>query len=597
MNTLSGLRFLRPYLSKDLPAAARSAYIHFNRKETKLGKHLFFDEDVRNRVARALTPSGTKNDSEKRIERLKNAEFLEWPRVENQLHVLPAAEELISLQTQLSFAVCPKMEGSSLMAHMLTGRVRRKRVAGNNLQFIDIIQDGTLVQGVCESSMMELAGIPNEYYRNLVENIRKGDIISVKGRPYLAKSGVLSIRCIELPVILSPCLHVPPESEDFKDPEARIRQRHVDLLVNIEPAQLVRSRSHIIQSMRSFLLDDKFLEVQTPIISDAAGGAVARPFTTIATEFPQKPLQLRIAPELWLKRMVIGGFSRVFEIGPVFRNEGIDKTHNPEFTTCEFYKAFSSLTDLTIMTENMITTIAKKIEELRPTELDLLPEVPKDLYTAPFARIEFVPAVEKGLEEQLPDLNAEDATDRLVSLFERKSLPIPASPTLPRLLDKLSSIYIEPQCAKPTFIMHHPTCLAPLAKSFYDDKAKQYVSARAELFIGEHEIANMYEEENSPFDQREKMKKQLAWRDDENDAHVDESYISALEWGLPPTGGWGCGIDRLVMLLTGKTRISDVLPFGNLRNVVNLGSPAPRTGGPTKMVEAEPVESEKVGEV
>jgi lysyl-tRNA synthetase, class II len=323
--------------------------------------------------------------------------------------------------------------------------------------------------------------------------------------------------------------------------------------------------------MRDFLLKDNFLEVQTPLIADKAGGAIAKPFTTVATEFSEKTLALRIAPEIWLKRLVIGGIDRVFEIGPAFRNEGLDATHNPEFTTCEFYKSFADLEDLISMTESIFAGLAKLLTELRQYPLKKLPWVDMEQFTRPYKRIEFIPAIEAGLGQKLPDLSADDAEERLAVLFKEKSLPLPVSPTLPRLLDKLSSIYIEPQCITPTFITHHPSCMAPLAKSFRCHTSKQLVSARAELFIEKRELANMYEEENSPFEQREKFLQQAKWRDDENRTVVDESYLEALEWGLPPTGGWGCGIDRLVMVFSGAKRISDVLAFGSLRNVVNLG--------------------------
>lgn len=313
------------------------------------------------------------------------------------------------------------------------------------------------------------------------------------------------------------------------------------------------------------------MEVQTPIIADSAGGAIARPFTTSATEFSQKQLALRIAPEIWLKRLVLGGMDRVFEIGPAFRNEGLDATHNPEFTTCEFYRSFADLEDLISMTERMVLGLVGRVNSLQETQLTGLPKLDASLFGSPFKRIEFIPAIEAALGHGLPDLAAADAAERITSLFNDHMIPLPSSPTLTRLLDKLAAIYVEVHCDKPTFIVHHPACMAPLSKSFIDPATKQLISARAELFIEHREIANMYEEENSPFAQREKFVQQAKFRDSENRAIVDESYLEALEWGLPPTGGWGCGIDRLCMLLTGTNRISDVLAFGSLRNVVGLG--------------------------
>jgi lysyl-tRNA synthetase class 2 len=356
----------------------------------------------------------------------------------------------------------------------------------------------------------------------------------------------------------------------LEDSEARIRNRHADLLVNQRVADTLKLRSHIIQYLRNFLVHDNFLEVQTPILADGAGGAIARPFVTGATEFIDKTLSLRIAPEIWLKRLVLGGMDRVFEMGPAFRNEGLDATHNPEYTTCEFYKAFADLEELISMTESLVSGLAVHVSHLIQTQYSTLPGLDSNHYSGPFKRIEFIPALEAAIRRKLPDLLSHDASEQLVSLFHDLAIPLPASPTLPRLLDKLSSHYLEPQCTGPTFIIHPPACLAPLSKSFHNPATNQLVSARVELFIQNREIANMYEEENSPFEQRRKFIEQAQWRDDENRAVIDEGYLEALEWGLPPTGGWGCGVDRLCMLFAGASRISDVLSFGNLRNVVGL---------------------------
>jgi lysyl-tRNA synthetase class 2 len=373
-------------------------------------------------------------------------------------------------------------------------------------------------------------------------------------------------------LILTPSLASLPTTLDHRD--TRIRNRHVDLLVNRRTADTLKLRSHIIQYIRSYLIAENFLEVQTPILADGAGGAAARPFITNATEFPERLLSLRIAPEIWLKRLVLGGMDRVFEIGSVFRNEGLDATHNPEFTTCEFYKSFADLEELIGMTESLISGLAVHVNELISTRLTSLTAIDLPKFSLPFNRIEFIPGIEAALGHSLPDLSAKTAGADLLTLFKTHSLPLPTSPTLPRLLDKLASIYLEPHCTTPTFITHHPSCLAPLSKSFICPTTKQLVSARVELFIEKSEMANMYEEENSPLEQRRKFVEQARWKDEENEALVDESYLEALEWGLPPTGGWGAGIDRICMLFTGAGRISDVLAFGSLRNVVGLGTSA-----------------------
>lgn len=466
------------------------------------------------------------------------------------------------------------------------GRVKGFRVASSKLVFVDLVQEGINIQGVCNLARVGAfdSGNLKAQFKQFYHLIRRGDIICMLfscpffprlthvafyGNPYVTNRGELSINAIEIPQILSPSLASLPKT--LEDRETRIRNRHVDMLVNNDVADILRARSHIIQTIRNFLLDDNFLEVQTPLIADKAGGAIAKPFTTVATEFSDKQLALRIAPEIWLKRLVIGGMDRIFEIGPAFRNEGLDATHNPEFTTCEFYKAFTDLEQLMGMTEAMFSRIATRVAELKTFPLRDLPTAEMDMFHAPFARIAFIPAIESALGEALPNLSTADAESNLTALFTKHALPLPLSPTLPRLLDKLASIYIEPHCSSPTFITHHPACMSPLSKSFTCPTTTQHISARAELFIGSREIANMYEEENSPIEQRRKFEEQLAWKDEENSAGVDESYLEALEWGLPPTGGWGAGMERVVMVFTGRERISDVLPFGSLRNVVNLG--------------------------
>jgi lysyl-tRNA synthetase, class II len=353
--------------------------------------------------------------------------------------------------------------------------------------------------------------------------------------------------------------------------ETRVQNRHADLLVNQRASDTLKLRSHIVQYLRTFLISKNFLEVQTPILADGVGGAVARPFMTRATEFIDKTLSLRIAPEIWLKRLVLGGMDRVFEIGPAFRNEGIDATHNPEFTSCEFYKSFADLEELITMTERLVVGLAEHVHGLIESQFTSLLMMDSSYYAEPFNRIEFIPSLEAAMGHKLPSLASENAPEQVTALFTALSQELPSSPTLPRLLDKLAAIYLEPQCTKPSFIIHHPACLAPLAKSYLDPSTDQLISARAELFIHCREVANMYEEENSPFEQRHKFVQQTRWRDDENCAVVDESYLEALEWGLPPTGGWGCGVDRLCMVFSGSEKISDVLSFGSLRNVVGIG--------------------------
>ncbi|TGO54971.1 hypothetical protein BOTNAR_0255g00110 [Botryotinia narcissicola] len=584
MSSLTGLRFLRPYLYHDIlpvkPAAyARLFSTHYSLRNEKWKRPDCETEQSisirRVKLKESLDPTETK------IKKLQVAGALHYPRIQK-------VGKITSIKSCLEKCaeMLPGVDSDKAIALTLHGRIESIQKLSSKLIFINKIEDSYSIQLEAESGMILKNQDVNVQlpisFENLTYLMQRGDFISATGYPIRKENGFSTLKLIEIPKVLTPSLA--PVPQKLEDPESRIRSRHLDLLVNNDVAATLRLRSKITQYIRDFLVQDNFLEFQTPILADKASSAMAQPFKTNATEFPEKQLALRIAPELWLKRLDIGGLDRVFEIGPAFRNEGLDAIHNPEFTTCEFYKAYADLEDLISMTEKLISGLVRLVNGLRddPQQVKYmpfanLPPFEEDLYTKPFKRIEFIPAVEAALGEKLPDLQKNAARNDLLELFTKHSLEVPENPTLPRLLDKLASLYIEHHCSEPTFIMHHPSYMAPLSKSFLDHKTKQLVSARVELFIQHQEIANMYEEENSPFQQRYKFSEQLKFKDIENPVDkVDEGYIQALEVGLPPTGGWGCGVDRLVMWLSGSKRISDVLPFGNLRNVVNLGAVSKR---------------------
>lgn len=353
------------------------------------------------------------------------------------------------------------------------------------------------------------------------------------------------------------------------------------MLMDSSVIKTINARSTVTSAIHAFFQKHHFTNVQTPILAASAGGAIARSFETAASEFPDRKLALRIAPELWLKRLIVGGLERIYEIGPSFRNEGLDKTHNPEFTTCEFYATNWSLSELQIFTKRLVEAAALKVTDLSPAFRDSI-GLQRDTV---WHEIDFIPSLNAALQLELPDLSSPDARQQITQIFEQKQLALPPKPTLPRLLDKLSSIYLEPNCDVATWIINIPECLSPLAKSFpHPELPYQRIAARAELFIHNKEVVNCYEEENSPVEQRRKFEDQQAHARlsssrttptaeteaeaaDEEAMQIDEDYLRALEWGLPPTGGWGCGIDRLVMLILGKDKISEVLAFGNLRMV------------------------------
>ncbi|KAF7509815.1 hypothetical protein GJ744_007510 [Endocarpon pusillum] len=471
------------------------------------------------------------------------------------------------------------------------GRIESVRTAGRLLFFVDMVRNDLKLQVLVNYAQIHKS-ITQDYFISRRKLLRRGDIITVTGYPHRTEAGQLSLSAIELPCILSPCLHQFPVQRPAggvgPESQSTFLDKHVEMLANREHTQLIRRRSDVVHGMRTFLRARGYSEVQTPILSSRAGGAIARSFETFATEFSERKLALRVAPELWLKRLILGGMDRIFEIGQCFRNEGLDKTHNPEFTTCEFYSTYASIRNLCEITEKMLNLIVKNIEGApqkedesnRHPRIKMPPLALKaDFFKGPYAQIDFLLGLNEALGLKLPDLCAEHATAEVINIFKEMKIELPAYPTLPRLLDKLSTTYLEPRCHKPTWIINHPECLSPLSKSFPHPSPDigQPVAARAELFIHGREIVNCYEEENSPFEQRRKFMMQQRYanagdgrRQDKEAMEVDEDYLQALEWGLPPTGGWGCGIDRLVMLLTGKQRINDVLTFGNLRSVTRI---------------------------
>ncbi|KAG5999191.1 hypothetical protein E4U43_002228 [Claviceps pusilla] len=507
----------------------------------------------------------------------------------------------------------------------LNGRVRSKRVFGKGLVFLDLVNEFQKVQimvnkNKCVSDSQERIK-KFSLFRHLIQI---GDHISVTGHAIRSKTGEPTLEASEMPQLISPSMEQIPEK--LTDPKTRRAERHLDMLVNKEVVDVLRLRAEITKYMRDYFHSKRFLEFQTPILAENAGGAIARPFVTQATEFRDKDLALRVAPELWLKRLVVGGVDKVFEIGPAFRNEGVDATHNPEFTMCEFYSAYSNLADLIRETEELLHGMARHAQELISTQLTALPPFNMSQFVRPFKQVEFIPGLEKAMGVRLPKLSCEeDALPELLAVMKLTGIAIPGEVpnSLPKLLDRLAAVYLEPMSfTEPIFITNHPACMSPLAKGFLCPQTYQLVSARAELFVGGRELANMYEEENDPEEQKRKLavhralvnkangeigfaeetsprdaeptqtptqtqeqqpvssRAEQAAREEDDDGDVDEwetspldaSYIKTLDYGLPPTGGWGCGVERLVMLFSGANRISDCLSFGTLRNVVGLSS-------------------------
>ncbi|KAK9777480.1 hypothetical protein SCAR479_05873 [Seiridium cardinale] len=506
--------------------------------------------------------------TEKRVQKLRELNALQWPRIENREGALQMSiPEFRNKHKDLA------QGQSSPNEVQLRGRVLAARKHSSKLAFLDIQGDFHMVQIMLDFGHIEAAsGITIEQFRQKRLTLLRGDFVSVEGTATVTPQGELTLKVNKLPDLLSPS--IAPVPTKLVDEETMVQSRHLTLLVNQQASKALRFRSELIWWLRNYFVKRRFLEVQTPIIADYAGGATARPFLTSATAFPHKELALRIAPELWLKRMVVGGFDRIFEIGPAFRNEGLDATHNPEFTMLEFYQAYANLQSLTSLTTDLIQKLAAWSAEVSEKTKSDLPDNLSSTYFSNFEQVEFVPALEEALNIKFPDLSSPDALDHVRDLLHTElGHEVEPGISLNKLLDNLAGRYIEPMSEeRPLYIIHHPACMSPLSKSFTCSRTGQLVSARAELFVKGREIANMYEEENDPFEQRRKFELQVEARNaddpDEGQAVVDESYVQALEHGLPPTGGWGCGIDRLVMLFSGSQRISDTLSFGSLRNVV-----------------------------
>ncbi|PSR94525.1 hypothetical protein BD289DRAFT_480517 [Coniella lustricola] len=580
------LRFLRPYALQPLCTATpaqRSAYVRFYelaRAEAALTcrRHKSFAPSGQDEGDYSPEERGALLAA--RVKELRPAGGLDYPRLTQKGRSITLRAYIADFESRGALDLASVTE-----QYTLCGRVLHVRRHGSKFFFIKIVQDGVQIQAMVNLGKMT-DGTDAKQFKAVSMLLKRGDHVSITGKPARSDSMELSIQALHCPQLLSPSL-VPLPFQTSQ--ETRMHNRHIDLLLNRSARDILLVRSFIINHLREHLHKTlRCTEVQTPILAANAGGAVARPFSTRATEFTHRDLAMRIAPELWLKRLVVGGFDRVFEIGQSFRNEGIDATHNPEFTTCEFYLSYTNLDSLLNITQNLIFALARGVNAVIKKKELQLEGVDASVFEQRFDRVEFIPALEEALGQPLPKLDSSRAVSDIIKLIEdagkdwHRSLP--PNPSLSKLLDHMAAEVIEPRSqGRPLYIINHPVCMSPLAKSFTCPTTGQQVAARAELFFDGNELANMYEEENDPFKQRRKFLNQARAKlaeqggevlgEDEDPPHViDEQYISVLESGLPPTGGWGCGIDRLVMLFTGAKRISDVLPFGNLRNVVGLAS-------------------------
>lgn len=432
----------------------------------------------------------------------------------------------------------------------IAGRIMSKRRHGK-ICFLDLRDSEGNIQVFARKDVLE------DKYED-VKGIDIGDIVGVKGIVFKTEAGEITVRATDI-TLLSKSLQILPEKfHGLKDPDLRYRQRYVDLIVNPEVKDVFIKRNKIIKKIREFLDNKDFLEVETPILGTVAGGANARPFYTHHNTL-DIDMQLRIANELFLKRLIVGGFDKVYEMGKMFRNEGMDTRHNPEFTNIELYQAYVDYEEMMRITEDLFEYVALEVLgtdtiNYQGTEICL---------KAPWKRITMIDAVKKYADV---DFNEIDTDEKAREIAREKGIEVHENDTWGKLLSEMFEEFCEEHLVEPTFVIGHPVDVSPLAKRNPKDPR---LTQRFEAFINTWEFANAFSELNDPIDQRQRFEAQVAEKaagDDE--AHpMDSDFINAIEVGLPPTGGLGIGVDRMIVLLTDQPSIRDVLLFPTMKPI------------------------------
>ena len=443
-----------------------------------------------------------------------------------------------------------EMEGKIVK---IAGRIMSKRIQGK-AGFIDLQDQEGRIQ-----CYVRLDRIGEEEY-SIFSTYDIGDIIGLEGEVFKTKKEEISVKANNV-VLLTKSLQILPEKyHGLKDQDLRYRQRYVDLIVNPEVKNTFLIRTKALKALRSFLDERGFLEVETPILNTIAGGANARPFITHHNTL-DIPMYLRIANELYLKRLIVGGFDKVYEMGRMFRNEGMSVKHNPEYTAMELYQAYADYTDMMDITENLISHMAEvatgsMIVNYQGTEID---------FTPPWKRMTMEECVKQYAGVDFSTINTDEEA---LAIAKEKGIEITPGMRRGEVINAFFEEFGEDKLIQPTFITHHPVEISPLAKRSVDDPRR---TDRFEAFANGWEIGNAFSELNDPIDQKGRFMDQLRKKElgDDEACDMDEDFINALEVGLPPTGGLGIGIDRTIMLLTNSTTIRDVLLFPTMKPIEN----------------------------
>jgi lysyl-tRNA synthetase class 2 len=426
--------------------------------------------------------------------------------------------------------------------HRVAGRIAARRGQGG-MAFLDLVDRSGRIQLQARRDDLGPDGM-----EQLLE-LDLGDIIGVDGMAFATRRGELTLRIEHFELLAKSLRPLPEKRHGLRDVETRFRHRELDLIANEEVRDLFVTRARVIAAIRRFLDAEGFVEVETPVLQPLYGGALARPFTTHHNAL-DRTLYLRIATELYLKRLIVGGLERVYELGKDFRNEGVDTTHNPEFTMLEWYEAYADYQTIAERCERLVAYVANDVGYDGPLD-----------FTPPWRRETLARAIR---ERTGIDILAARDRDALAAEMQSRGLAVPEGETWPQLIDELLSKQVEPTLIEPTFLLDYPVELSPFAKRH---RAEDGLVERFEAFAAGMEIANAFSELNDPDEQRRRFEQQraLAGAGDEEAQPYDEAFIQALEYGMPPTGGIGIGIDRLVMLLTGRRSIREVVLFPAMR--------------------------------